>query len=45
MGAPSFKDCIAADVANVFLNRMEFAAAHTVNGQEMTVLVDENELH
>jgi hypothetical protein len=44
MGAPSFKDCIAADVANVFLNRMEFADAHTVNGQEMTVLVDENEL-
>lgn len=44
MGAPTFKDCIAADVANVFLNRMEFAATHTVNGKQMTVLVDENEL-
>ncbi|MEG2175606.1 MAG: hypothetical protein RRY97_01930 [Oscillibacter sp.] len=44
MGAPSFKDCIAADVSNVFLNRLEFADKHTVNGKEMTVLVDENEL-
>ncbi len=44
MGAPSFKDCIASDVAGVFLNRMEFADTHTINGQEMTVLVDENEL-
>lgn len=44
MGAPTFKDCIAADVAGVFLNRLEFADAHGVNGTEMTVLVDENEL-
>lgn len=44
MGAPSFKDCIAADVTATFLNHLEFADAHTVNGREMTVLVDENEL-
>ena len=44
MGAPTFKDCIAADVAGVFLNRMEFADTHTVNGKQMTVMVDENEL-
>lgn len=44
MGAPRFKDCIAADVSNVFLNCLEFADKHTVNGKEMTVMVDENEL-
>lgn len=44
MAVPSFKDCIAADVSNVFLNCMEFADLHTVNGREMAVLVDENEL-
>lgn len=44
MGAPSFKECIAADVPNVFLNRLEFADTHTVNGKKMAVLADENEL-
>lgn len=44
MSAPSFKECIAADVSNVFLNRMEFADVHTVNGKKMAVLRDENEL-
>ena len=44
MGAPSFKECIAADVSNVFLNRLEFADTHTVNGKKMAALVDENEL-
>ena len=44
MGTPSFKECIAADVSNVFLNRLEFADTHTVNGKKMAVLVDENEL-
>ena len=44
MGAPSFKECIAADVSNVFLNKLEFADTHTVNGKKMTVLVDDNEL-
>ena len=44
MGAPSFKECVAADIFGVFLNNQEFADKHMVNGQEMTVLVDENEL-
>lgn len=44
MGTRTFKDCIAADVVSTFLNRMEFAENHTVNGKEMTVMVDENEL-
>ena len=44
MGTTSFKECIAADVSNVFLNRLEFADTHTVNGKKMEVMVDENEL-
>ena len=44
MGAPSFKESIAADVSTVFLNKLEFADLHTVNGKKMTVLVDDNEL-
>lgn len=39
----SFKDYIAQD-RHVFLNRMEFADMHTIDGKQMTVLVDENEL-
>lgn len=44
MGAPSFKDCVKADIFGVFLNTEEFSAIHTVNGKKMTVQVDENEL-
>ncbi len=44
MGAMTFKDCVAADISAVFLNKMEFADAHTINGKKMTALVDDNEL-
>lgn len=44
MGAPSFKDLVAADISGVFLNRQEFADTHTIDGKPMTVVVDENEL-
>ena len=44
MGAPTFKDCLAADISAVFLNKMEFADTHTINGKKMTALVDDNEL-
>ena len=44
MDAPTFKDCVAADISGVFLNKMEFADDHTINGKKMTALVDENEL-
>lgn len=44
MSAPTFKELVAADISDVFLNRLEFADAHRINGKEMTVLVDENEL-
>lgn len=43
MAAPSFKACVAADV-KTFLNDLEFADRHTLDGRVMTVLVDENEL-
>lgn len=44
MGAPGFKDLVAADIAGIFLNREEYASTHTVNGKPMTVIVDENEV-
>lgn len=36
MGAPTFKECLAADLPT-FLNPDEFADIHTINGKEMTV--------
>lgn len=44
MGAPNFKDLVAADISAVFLNGQEFADTHTIDGKPMTVVVDENEL-
>ena len=44
MGAPTFKDCLVADISAVFLNKMELADTHTINGKKMTALVDDNEL-
>ena len=44
MGAPSFKDCGAADIHGVFLNNQEFASTHTIDGKEMDAVVDENAL-
>ena len=44
MGALSFKDCIAADIQQVFLNQEEFAEVHTVDGKPMRVILDDNAL-
>lgn len=44
MGAPTFKEQIAADISATFLNCLEFADTHTVNGKEMAAVVDDNEL-
>lgn len=44
MGAPSFKDCVAADIHGVFLNNQEFASTHTIDGKEMDAVVDDNAL-
>lgn len=38
-----FKDIVKADVHNIFLNLEEFADTHIVNGNEMPVLIDNNE--
>ena len=40
MGAPSFKDLVAADIFDVFLNKQEHADTHTIDGKPMTVVVD-----
>lgn len=44
MGAPTFKELVAADVSNVFLNLQEFADTRLINGKQMAVVVDDNEL-
>ncbi len=44
MGAPTFKEQIAADISTTFLNCLEFADTHTVNGRKMAAVVDDNEL-
>lgn len=33
MGAPGFKDLVAADISAVFLNDQEFAGTHTIDGK------------
>lgn len=40
---PSFKDILANDVNNIFMNKMEFAEIHNVNGKPMKVIMDDNE--
>ena len=39
----SFKDIIAADVHDVFMNTEEFSDTHNVNGVDMPVQIDSNE--
>lgn len=38
----SLKDVIAADINNVFLNTKEFAETHTIDGEEITCILDED---
>ena len=40
----TFKEQIAQDVHNVFMNFDEFADKHMINGTEMLCIVDNNEL-
>jgi hypothetical protein len=40
----SFKDIIKADVSQVFMNLEEFSDTHNVDGKEMPVMVDDNEI-
>lgn len=39
----NFKDIIASDVHDAFMNAEEFSEMHTINGVEMPVQVDSNE--
>lgn len=36
----AFKDAVAADIKGVFLNPLEFADEHLINGQRVTAMVD-----
>lgn len=40
----TFKEQIAMDNKNVFMNQDEFAETHTINGVEMPCTIDNNEL-
>jgi hypothetical protein len=40
----SFKDIVQEDRKRVFLNLDEFGDTHTIDGKEMTVIVDNNEM-
>lgn len=39
-----FKDAIADDILETFLNLDEFAETHNINGNEMTAMIDDNVL-
>lgn len=40
----SFKDVIRNDIKQVFLNFEEFGEYHRLNGQEILLIIDENEM-
>lgn len=44
MSGPTFKDFAAADIFGTFVNTDEFADVHTVDGREMHIIIDTNEL-
>lgn len=39
----TFKERLAADVGKIFLNTLEFADIHNIDGREMPVLIETNE--
>lgn len=39
-----FKNIIAADAVNVFMNPEEFGEAHQVNDKKMQIIIDNNEM-
>ena len=41
---PSFKELLRQDVKQVFLDPLEFGEEHTVNGKQMLIIIDDNEL-
>jgi hypothetical protein len=43
MDSPSFKDILNNDIKAIFLNPEEFGETHTVQGKEMTIVLDDME--
>lgn len=39
-----FKDMIQRDIKNIFLNQEQFGETHVVDGKEMSIIIDDNEL-
>lgn len=39
----AFKDMVKEDISSVFLNDLEFADEHEVNGKTMRLIIDNNE--
>ena len=40
----SFKDMIQRDIKDIFLNPKEFGELHIVDGEEMSIIIDDNEM-
>ena len=40
----TFKEIITNDINNVFINQEEFSEKHLINGMELDIIIDENEL-
>lgn len=40
----NFKDIMRQDAKNVFLNEDEFGEKHQINGKEMCIVIDNNEM-
>lgn len=38
----SFKDAAAADIKNVFINNLEFATEHLIDGEPVLVVIDDD---
>lgn len=40
----TFREMVQKDIKNVFLNPKEFGETHVIDGKEMTIIIDDNEL-
>lgn len=40
----NFKDLVRNDIENIFMNADEFAETHNIDGKDMVVMVDNNEM-
>lgn len=43
MASPTFKEIIERDITEVFFNLEEFSDTHTIDGVEMTAMIDDME--